>query len=303
MSRYKDPTFEAVEIGETFGPIAVDVDERYIRTACFYLSDYGADYRPEAGSARLAPSTAIARDLQQLFLTRYDSNRIVGLHQAEEIEFHAPVRFGSRVTLTGECVDKYERRGKGYFVLRCDAHDEDGTLLVRQYQTEIMAIPQGLSFEGPGTAPASAEHVSTDWPHERAIADRLVEGLTPGTPLRPSGKYCDQNEISVFSGCGVYRHNTHTDDRVALAAGFRTCVTQGMMVTCWTCQMLREFVGPAFSSGGWIKMKYLKPMYAGDDITLRAVVDEHRDGLLSFRTWAENQDGLVTAVGWSRVTL
>lgn len=301
----KDPTFAAVSVGESFEPVTLTLDEAYLATARFCLDDHLV--RRDAEGREYVPGTALARDLQQLFLTRYDPNRIVGLHQAEEIIFAAPARLGDTVILSGSVVDKFEKRGKGYFVLDCRAHDADGQLLVQQVSTEIMEMPdlaarQDTSAPKQGGAPASAKRISGIWPDSTPSA-HFAPDLGASTPVKPLIKVCDLAQIAVFSGIGLGRYNTHTDIRAAQAAGFATALAQGMMETCWMSQMLADFFGPAWDRGGWIKTNYLRSVLAGDTITLRAVLTEVGMEIAELEVWAENQHQQMTAAGWARCRL
>lgn len=302
----KEPTFEAVEVGETFGPITVPVDDHYIKSGVFALDDDTPWYR-EADTpfgGRIAPSNIIARDLVALFCTRYDASRVVGLHQKEEVWFAAPVREGRTLTLTGTYVEKYERRGKGYVVLDCEARDDEGTLIVRQRSTEIMRIPDDVKLgAGSSGSGSTGERVSPVWPQDREPVARASVDLGPGTPVVPLTKTAWQDQMAVFSGCGRHWKNIHTEIAVAHKANMRTTLAQGMMETCWTSEMLARFFGPSWLSSGWIRMVYLQPVYENDRITCRAVVKDRKpdgDGTsLELEVWCENQDGLMTAAGWA----
>jgi acyl dehydratase len=301
----KDPSFAAVSVGETFDPVTLVVDEAYVANARFSLGDYKVCHDKQG--RELVPGTALARDLQQLFLTRYDPNRIVGLHQAEEIIFAAPARVGDVVTLSGSVVDKFEKRGKGYFVLDCRAHDAEGRLLVQQISTEIMEMPD-LSAQPAGGAAqqsgdrAASRRITGVWPQTPPV-QHFSRELTPSIAVTPMVKVCDLAQVAVFSGIGLGRYNTHTDIRVAQAAGFATALAQGMMETCWMSQMLAEFFGPSWDQGGWIRTNYLRPVLAGDTITLRAVLTEIGADTAELEVWAENQHQQMTAAGWARCRL
>lgn len=301
----KDPSFAAVSVGETFDPVPLVLDEAYVANARFCLGDHRV--RHDEDGREVVPGTALARDLQQLFLTRYDPNRIVGLHQAEEITFAAPARLGDVVILSGSVVDKFEKRGKGYFVLDCRAHDAQGQLLVQQISTEIMEMPDLSARPAGGAAQDGGERTTTRrisgvWPDMPPV-QHFSPGLTPPTAVTPLVKPCDLAQIAVFSGIGLGRYNTHTDIRVAQAAGFATALAQGMMETCWMSQMLAEFFGPRWDYGGWIKTNYLRPVLSGDTITLRAVLTEVGADTAELEIWAENQNKQMTAAGWARCPL
>ena len=300
--QYKDPTFESVEVGEKFGPQVIAMDEHYLRSACFSLSDYSDCYfnaDPAIGH-RIVPSAALVRDGVALFLTKYNPNTVVGLHQAEELWYHAPVPFGAKVTLTGEYVDKYERRGKGYCVLDVEVRDESGNLLVRQKSTEIMRIPEGIRM-GEGSSTPDGKRVSGTISENVSRAERARPGLPAGTPIPSLKKVAHNDEMAVFSGIHFNRHNIHTDDTISSAAGFRARLAQGVQTTCWMSEMLCNFFGPAaWFSSGWMKNAYLQPVYAGDELTAHGVVTgQTEDGRLELEVWTRNQDGLMTAAGWA----
>lgn len=301
----KDPTYEAVEVGETFGPLRVEMDDHYAKAAMFAVDDYSACYLQgdPAFGGRIVPSTAIAKDMVALFTTKYDGDRIVGLHTKEEVWFHRAIPFGTTLFLTGRYVHKERRRGKGYVVLDCEARDAQGALYVRQISTEIMRVPDNVEL-GTGSAPSEGPRVAGEWPADRAVAAKARADLTPGTPVPALVKRAHQDQLAVFSGWHEQRHNIHTEVRFAQAAGFHDSLAQGMMETCWMSEMLANFFGPAWLSTGWIKMSYLKPVFRNDELTLQAVVTGRESGpdgtQLSLEVWARNQDGVMTAAGWAR---
>ncbi len=290
-----------VHVGEVYGPILLIADESYVRTACFFLNDYRPEYMASANS-RLVPSHAIARDLQQLFLHHHDSNTLVGLHQSEEIEFFQPVLFGSKLSLRGRCIDKFMRRGKEYYVIEASAYDENNNLIVRQRQTELLSIPDG-AFDSPSIKGSNfVSGISPSIPaNNRRYVDSFHKEILIGDHINPQSWVCDQNQISVFSGAGLFRHNTHTDDIVARKAGFRTCVVQGMMVTCWACNMMYELFGISWLYSGRIKTKYLKPMLSGDFITIGGRFLEVQTHFYSVELWSVNSSNVLTSVSWVSV--
>jgi acyl dehydratase len=300
----REPTFEAVRVGEPIGPVTVVADAHYRRNASFAVDDFAPPYASDdAATGQLVPATAVARDLVALFCTVYDPSRVVGLHQKEEVWFHRPIRLGTTMHYTGRYTDKYERRGKGYVVFESEARDaRDGALLVRQISTEIMRVPEQVTL-GEGSAPPDGERVRGKWPANAVPALRATADLAAGTPIPPLVKTAHQDQMSVFSGAGKQWFNIHTDVGIAQAAGFRDTLAQGMMETCWIAEMLAGFFGAGWMTGGWIKTAFLKPVFRNDTLTCRGVVTgvEHAaDGTrLRLEVWAENQDGVMTAAGWA----
>ncbi|PIJ50151.1 hypothetical protein BL250_10710 [Erwinia sp. OLTSP20] len=296
----REPTFENVVVGEPIGPLTVTVDEAYRRRACFALDDFSHAYMGE--QAPWVPAAMLGRDLVALFCSVYDPSRTVGLHQKEEIWFINPVPVNARIHYSGRYTDKYMKRGKGYTVFDSEARDADkGTPYVRQISTEIMRIPDGIQLGSGGAAKsAQGDHIDPQWPVDMTPLHHATADMVAGTPVAPLVKHPEQGQMTVFSGGNSQWYNIHTDIEVALNAGFRDTLAQGMMETCWIAEMLARFIGPGWHSSGWIKMAYIRPVYRGDHITCRALVESVQGETVTFHVWAENQHGERTAIGWAR---
>lgn len=295
----RDPTFEAVVIGEEIGPTEVLADEHYMRQGCFAVGDYSDWYLGDGAhpDGQLVPPTAVIRDLVAHFCTVYDPSRVVGLHQREQVFLHKPVRLGTRMLYTGRYTDKYERRGKGYTVFEAEAREADtGDLLVRQISIEIMRVPDNVKL-GEGSAKPPEDRIEGVWPADVPVAPRARLDLVPGTPIPSLTKTARQDQMAVFSGIAKHWSNIHTDLDVAERAGFPETLAQGAMETCWTSHMLANFFGPSWFTSGWISHVYLKPVFRGDTVTLRGVVKRVEGDALFLETWIENQDGVMTAAG------
>ena len=83
----------------SLGPVELIVDDHLVKKSFRFAAD---DYSPwyfgdgAPGLGRLGHSAMLAKELVAIFLTAYDANSVVGLHQKEEVWYHAPVPFGSR---------------------------------------------------------------------------------------------------------------------------------------------------------------------------------------------------------------
>lgn len=125
-------------------------------------------------------------------------------------------------------------------------------------------------------------------------ADRPI-----GTALPDLVKDISQRQIDVYSV--VRPRSIHTDESWARAKGFRTCLAQGMMSTAYVSEMMTRFLGAGFVKGGTMSMAFIKPVYAGDRLTIHGVVKDKRadaDGTrVTVEVWVENQHGETTAVG------
>jgi len=298
---YKDPTFENVEVGETFGPTTLVLDDFFLKSYAYATDDYsGVEIVDgEIRSVGAVPGAAIVSELMLIFLTVYDPDGVVGLHQKEEAEYFGAIAPGTTLTFTGRYIDKYERRGKGYCVLESEARDPSGKLVVRQRSTEIMRIPTGISV---GTGSAEPERRITP---RTLVADRtrsIGRDAAVGTALAPLTKNVRQAQMSVFSGAEIHKQGIHTIRSIAQKAGLKDCIAQGMMESCWASEYLTRVLGPAFLESGHHLTTYLSPIYAKDTITIEGAVtrvDDAADGRrIEVEYWLTNQHGTTTAVGF-----
>ncbi len=112
-------------------------------------------------------------------------------------------------------------------------------------------------------------------------------------------KEISQRKIDVYSG--VKPHSIHTDEAWARKKGFRAPLAQAMMSTAYVSELMTRFLGAGFVKGGTMSMVFIKPVYAGDRLTVHGVVKERRAETSGTRVvvevWCENQDGEKTAVG------
>ena len=131
------------------------------------------------------------------------------------------------------------------------------------------------------------------------MATRVEPKTTVGATLPSLVKDISQRRIDVYSG--VKPHSIHSDDAWARQKGFRACLAQGMMSTAYVSQMMVKLLGPGFATGGTMSMAFLKPVYAGDRLTVHGVIKDKQSDTGATRVvvevWVENQHGEKTAVG------
>ena len=127
----------------------------------------------------------------------------------------------------------------------------------------------------------------------------IIEALAVGQELPVLEKEPSQRRIDVYSG--VRPRSIHTDEDWARQKGFRTTLAQGMMSTAYVSEMMTRLLGAGFVKGGTMSMAFIKPVYAGDRISVHGVVKELRPEAGQTRVvvevWCQNQHGEKTAVG------
>jgi acyl dehydratase len=131
------------------------------------------------------------------------------------------------------------------------------------------------------------------------MATRVEAETTVGQVLPSLVKDVSQRRIDAYSG--VRPRSIHSDEAWARQKGFRACLAQGMMSTAYASQLMVKLLGPGFAKGGTMSMAFIKPVYAGDRLTVHGVIkDKQRDGgatRVVVEVWVENQHGEKTAVG------
>jgi acyl dehydratase len=112
-------------------------------------------------------------------------------------------------------------------------------------------------------------------------------------------KEISQRRIDAYSV--VRPKSIHTDEDWARQRGFRAPLAQAMMSTAYVSEMMTRFLGTGFVKGGTVSMVFIKPVYAGDRLTVRGMVKEKSPEGGATRVvvevWCENQHGEKTAVG------
>lgn len=112
-------------------------------------------------------------------------------------------------------------------------------------------------------------------------------------------KEISQRRIDAYSV--VRPKSIHTDPAWARQKGFRAPLAQAMMSTAYVSELMTRFLGAGFVKGGTMSMVFIKPVFAGDRLTVRGVIKEKQPEGDATRVvvevWCENQHGVKTAVG------
>ncbi|MBI2206817.1 MAG: MaoC family dehydratase [Candidatus Rokubacteria bacterium] len=127
----------------------------------------------------------------------------------------------------------------------------------------------------------------------------VIDAIAVGQELPSLVKEISQRQIDAYSV--VRAKSIHTDEAWAKAKGFRTTLAQGMMSTAYVSEMMTKLCGAGFVKGGTISVAFIKPVYAGDRLTVRGIVKEktaeNGGTRVAVDVWCENQHGEKTAAG------
>ena len=131
------------------------------------------------------------------------------------------------------------------------------------------------------------------------MATTTTHAVSLGQELPQLVKEIPQRKIDAYSG--VRPNSIHSDEAWARKKGFPAPLAQAMMSTAYVSELMTRFVGAGFVKGGTMSMAFIKPVLAGDRLTVHGVVKEkHPDGdrtRVVVDVWCENQRGEKTAVG------
>jgi len=303
----KDPTYENIDVPEDFGPIDILVDDMKIKRFAFVADDFGDWYlKGSPWGPRIGQAGLLANDLLQMFTTRYAASLVVGLHTSEELRWHRPVMLGDQVRLTARYTEKFEHRGQGSVVLEADARDTRGNLLIHHRGVEIMRT-NPAEVAGRGSASPSGPRITGEYDTSLPTADRLQEPLVPGTGLTPLRKEVTFEQMAVFSRLGEFVRNIHNDLERARAAGLTVPIVQGQQQVCYLAERAVRAFGAAWFTGGWLRVKFLRPVRAFEVIEVAGVVrDVERDAdrtTAELDMWVRGADGRLSTVAWARCAL
>jgi len=117
-------------------------------------------------------------------------------------------------------------------------------------------------------------------------------------------KSITENSILEFESTGILdRENIHNNPELAAKRlGTTYTLASGRMSITFAAECMRKFFGPdVFNHTGTVNLKFLRPVKAGDTITVTGAVSgtEETDGgtKVLVDLFCDNQDGNRTAAG------
>lgn len=125
------------KVGDEYEPIEITVTEEMVVRRIWANDDYNPWYMEDSPfGGRIVPPLFLATELPGLVYSYYATPPGGHLHAKQEFEFINPLRIGKKVKITGRLVDRYNKRGRDWFVSEALAVDEDGVEIVRMRRTE-----------------------------------------------------------------------------------------------------------------------------------------------------------------------
>ncbi|MFC1916830.1 MaoC family dehydratase [Chloroflexota bacterium] len=111
----------------------------------------------------------------------------------------------------------------------------------------------------------------------------ITRDLPIGHQFPPITKPMTKERMAVFSDmehstCVGYFQlappNIHNDLEFAQNEGFPALVADGLITTHWVEAVMRDLFGVGYYKGGKLVTKYIRPVYADDEVTIKLVLKE-----------------------------
>ncbi len=216
--------------------------------------------------------------------------------------FLKPIRVDTVLRFEGEVVAKFVKRGRTYrrdLVLVRDA--ASGVLLAEELREYMMGkAPEGTE-DSP--APPVPPLMPTPSGPSLPLRDRRWEAGEE-LPSLTCHMVLPLMRSRTFGG----RNPVHWDAEYARSLGFPKPIATGAMASGALATMLVNAVGPALLEDGLIEAKFVKPIFADDDVVTRGRVMDRQElggaSRIRVELKAENQDGETVVSGiaetWSQ---
>ena len=101
-------------------------------------------------------------------------------------------------------------------------------------------------------------------------------------------KHVTQEDMTLYSGPG----NIHSDIEVAKRTGLDRTIAQGMHTLAFASELMTRVCGRAWLERGELSVKFTKPVFAGDTVTVAAAGGDD-----VYEVTATNQHGDLLMVG------
>lgn len=277
-----DLTYDGISTEETYGPFKYPLADRINR----HLEAVENLHPWHHGRSPWGPPVAPPTILAAASLRFIDSVAPVPpgtLHAKQELSTAAATRLDRQPIGYGRFTDKYERRGRRWFVFETRWRDETGLILGRTRTT--MAFPGMVETTDDKPAPVKERVEPQAWlpPVTRALTQDRLTAYT-------------EDSANALRGTSIHLH-----PEAAKAAGFPATVAQAMVSADYISEVLAAELGKEWYSNAELSVAFLKTMLCGDTVTARAgLAGETTEGAMVRRVYtvrADNQHGDAVAAG------
>jgi acyl dehydratase len=282
-----DLSYDAIEVGKEYGPWKYPLRERIARHLEAVENAHPWHHDRSPWGPPVAPPTILGNAAMR-FLDSVGPVPPGTLHAKQELETAAALRLDRQPVGYGTFADKYERRGRNWFVFETRWRDETGLLIGHSALT--MAFPKEQGAESKGEESEAATE-------KREEAPRKPE-LTPLTRTLTQERLTAYSEDSANALRGM---SIHVQPEAAKKAGFDTTVAQGLMSADYISEMMTALLGKEWFENAKLSLAFLKPVLCGETLTTNGRLAEAViDGAVVrhlYDVWCENATGEAVTAG------
>ena len=303
------PTYdwEIAEVGDSAPPFTFAVTEETIANYCLAVRNDNPLYL-DAEAARRGPFGGIIAPpgfgIKCSPLRRNEVMHAKGYASPEEKAAYQtpyakaelfplrPIRPGDEITSVVALEEKYERRGNKFITWRVKATDADGkptheytyTIIWRQAPRDPNAPA------GPRPAPAN------DAP--AVAAEDALPTIVKLESQEAINRYSELTRTRPRVGA-----NLHTDEEFARRTIFGGTANMGVATLAYCSEVLERAYGPAvlLRPGARIEYKGIRPIRAGDEITLTGRITDRRSDAHDSEIRVVAQDGGLRGIATATI--
>ncbi|TMB66657.1 MAG: hypothetical protein E6J43_10210 [Chloroflexi bacterium] len=274
-----DLSYDTIEVGQDFGPSKYPLKERIAR----HLEAVENEHPWHRERSPWGPPVAPPSILGNAALRFLDSISPVPpgtLHAKHEIETTAALRVDRQPVGYGRFTDKYEKRGRRWFVFETRWRDETGLIIGKSKLTMAFLEEGGSRKEEEGG-------------QKPEIGERKGE-LTAILRTLTQEKMTAYSEDSANAVRGM---SIHVQSEAAKKAGFETTVAQGLMSAEYISEMMTSLLGKEWFESAKLSLAFLRPVLSGETLSTNGRLAESAlDGAVVRRVYETVTAGTATAL-------
>ena len=203
-----------------------------------------------------------------------------------ELRLYRSIAPGDTVVSRVFLEDKLERRGKRFAQWRVEAHSEGGERLFDYTYTTVW--PDGPGVSGKAQSPAAPD------PLPEIDATDALPVVTKHETQEAIDRFSELTRVRPRVGT-----NLHQDAEFARRTLFGATANSGPASLAYCAEVLERGYGPAalLRPGARVEYKGIRPVRAGDEITLRGKTIARAERSHEVEIWVHAQDGILRGLG------
>jgi acyl dehydratase len=283
-----DLSYDAIEVGKEYGPWKYPLKERIGRHLEAVENAHPWHRERSPWGPAVAPPTILGNAAMR-FLDTVGPVPPGTLHAKQEIATAAALRLDRQPIGYGRFADKYEKRGRKWFVFETRWRDETGLLIGHSTLTMTFPGEQGTGNKEQGEGEGSSVKGE----------DARKEGmLTPITRTLAVERMTAYSEDSANALRGM---SIHVQPEAAEKAGFETTVAQGLMSADYISEVMTAVLGKEWFEDAKLALAFVQPVLAGETLTangrLAEAVEEGAVVRRVYEVWCHNERGETVTAG------